>query len=132
MGRNTREHPMQKTQLGSWNRMQLGVFQECLEALIVCTEHGRTVHSRTKTCTKVIKDHVVWCLRLWQPWICEFGMLSLVCQDHTMTSTYCSIQMCSAVLLKVELLQCSSRSMATSMTRATTWQVASIEDDQHL
>jgi hypothetical protein len=44
----------------------------------------------------------------------------------------CSAQMCSRSLSKAMPLQCSLRSMATSMTMATILQMASIQDGQHL
>lgn len=53
-------------------------------------------------------------------------------QDHTMISICCSAPMCSRSLSKAMPIRCSLRSMATSMTRATILQMASIQDVQHL
>ncbi|XP_051219056.1 uncharacterized protein [Lolium perenne] len=64
--RTPNAHPMRQTRLGSWHKMQRGVFVGCLAASTICTGHGRTVHSHTRECKghkgawSVVHDLWIW------------------------------------------------------------------------
>jgi hypothetical protein len=124
--------PNAADQLRYWHKMQRDVSLGCLATSIVCTRHGRTVHLHTRACIRDTRVHAVWCLRQWLTRTCGFGMRSSAWQDHTMISMCCSALMCSRSLSKAMPLRCSLRQMATSMTRTTILQIASIQDGQYL
>jgi hypothetical protein len=66
----------------------------CLEALIACIGHGRTVYLRDKVYIKGIIDIAAWWLKLWKIMTFGFDILALAWQDHTMTSTCWSALWC--------------------------------------